>query len=123
MEIVFGSKDDTSLDKKQTLTKLEVGNSSILAEKEESKTEEPRIALDSIKIDEILDLCIKDLKYPRTINGKNIILVTDYNDKTKIVTFGEKIETLQKLLKIKETSIGEFFSWYFVSNFRKYCFC
>ena len=37
MEIVFGSKDDTSLDKKQTLTKLEVGNSSILAEKEESK--------------------------------------------------------------------------------------
>ena len=100
MEIVFGSKDDTSLDKKQTLTKLEVGNSSILAEKEESKTEEPRIALDSIKIDEILDLCIKDLKYPRTINGKNIILVTDYNDKTKIITFGEKIETLQKLLKI-----------------------
>ena len=121
MEIVFGSKDDTSLDKKQTLTKLEVGNSSILAEKEESKIEEPRIALDSIKIDEILDLCIKDLKYPRTINGKNIILVTDYNDKTKIITFGEKIETLQKLLKIKETSIGEFFSWYFVSNFRKYC--
>ena len=121
MEIVFGSKDDTSLDKKQTLTKLEVGNSSILAEKEESKTEEPRIALDSVKIDEILDLCIKDLKYPRTINGKNIILVTDYNDKTKIITFGEKIETLQKLLKIKETSIGEFFSWYFVSNFRKYC--
>ena len=121
MEIVFGSKDDTSLDKKQTLTKLEVGNSSILAEKEESKIEEPRIALDSIKIDEILDLCIKDLKYPRTINGKNIILVADYNDKTKIITFGEKIETLQKLLKIKETSIGEFFSWYFVSNFRKYC--
>ena len=39
-------------------------------EKEESKIEEPRIALDSIKIDEILDLCIKDLKYPRTINGK-----------------------------------------------------
>ena len=99
---------------------MEVGNSSILAEKEESKIEEPRIALDSIKIDEILDLCIKDLKYPRTINGKNIILVTDYNDKTKIITFGEKIETLQKLLKIKETSIGEFFSWYFVNNFRKY---
>ena len=54
MEIVFGSKDDTSLDNNQTLTKLEVGNSSILAEKEESKIEEPRIALDSIKIDEIL---------------------------------------------------------------------
>ena len=121
MEIVFGSKDDTSLDKKQTLTKLEVGNSSILAEKEESKTEEPRIALDSIKIDEILDLCIKDLKYPRTINGKNIILVTDYNDKTKIITFNAPIGTLQKILKIKETTLGEFFSWYFVNNFRKYC--
>ena len=61
-----------------------------MQKKKNQKIEEPRIALDSIKIDEILDLCIKDLKYPRTINGKNIILVTDYNDKTKIITFGEK---------------------------------
>ena len=41
--------------------------------------------------------------------------------KLKLLLLVKKIETLQKLLKIKETSIGEFFSWYFVSNFRKYC--
>ena len=37
------------------------------------------------------------------------------------ITFNAPIGTLQKILKIKETTLGEFFSWYFVNNFRKYC--
>ena len=120
MEITFGSKDDVKTSK-PTLKKLEVGNSEILKKENEEKKPDPRIALDNVKLNEILELCIKDLKFPRNIDGKKLILVEEFNDKTKIITFGEKIETLQKLLKIKETSIGEFFSWYFVSNFRKYC--
>ena len=50
-----------------------------------------------------------------------LILVEEFNDKTKIITFNAPIGTLQKILKIKETTLGEFFSWYFVNNFRKYC--
>ena len=77
--------------------------------------------MDNVKLNEILELCIKDLKFPRNIDGKKLILVEEFNDKTKIITFNEPIGTLQKILKIKETTLGEFFSWYFVNNFRKYC--
>lgn len=124
MEITFGSKDDVTTSKqtsKPTLKKLEVGNSEILKKENEEKEQTPRIALDNVKVNEILELCIKDLKFPRNIDGKKLILVKDFDDKTKIITFGEPIGNLQKILKIKETSLDEFFSWYFVNNFRKYC--
>ena len=120
MEITFGSKDDVKTSK-PTLKKLEVGNSEILKKENEEKKPDPRIALDNVKLNEILELCIKDLKFPRNIDGKKLILVEEFNDKTKIITFNVPIGTLQKILKIKETTLGEFFSWYFVSNFRKYC--
>lgn len=124
MEITFGSKDDVTTSKqtsKPTLKKLEVGNSEILKKENEEKEQTPRIALDNVKVNEILELCIKDLKFPRNIDGKKLILVKDFDDKTKIITFSEPIGNLQKILKIKETSLDEFFSWYFVNNFRKYC--
>ena len=120
MEITFGSKDDVK-SSKPTLKKLEVGNSEILKKENEEKKPDPRIALDNVKLNEILELCIKDLKFPRNIDGKKLILVEEFNDKTKIITFNEPIGTLQKILKIKKTTLGEFFSWYFVNNFRKYC--
>ena len=54
MEITFGSKDDVKTSK-PTLKKLEVGNSEILKKENEEKKPDPRIALDNVKLNEILE--------------------------------------------------------------------
>lgn len=114
VEITFGNK--------RNITKLTAGNENIMANKNETQKKVlARIEIDHKKVNEILNLCLKDLKYPKTINNETIELIENYNETNRMITFNYTIQELQNILKIKEPSLSEFFSWFFTQHFRKYC--
>lgn len=129
---VIDSVDMTNLNNNSTNTnsvtlhKTTIGMEKILKsdDKNDKKIKE-KIDLDIPKMIEVINLCVKDLSYPRKLLFKKeiseVVFIKEYNDKQRLITFNYSIDELNSMLKVNEKDLGDFFSSYLYMNLQNYC--